>query len=178
MVFPLVCYLWSVFRDETQLTEYTEVCSMNKIKMNSFFSLFFFFFVLILSYFCVPVPWGSQKRKLLQAAAEVWKGVKNLSSWPLHPLSTSPCPPILLSQSVLLFRSPHLKGCCFMSEQICWTRQKHNQPQLLFHHWCFPFKFSFILKPGYLQVLKKALDGMTKFNLQKSVICSLACCRQ
>lgn len=113
MVFPLVCYLWSVFRDETQLTEYTEVCSMNKIKMNSFFSLFFFFFVLILSYFCVPVPWGSQKRKLLQAAAEVWKGVKNLSSWPLHPLSTSPCPPILLSQSVLLFRSPHLKGVLF-----------------------------------------------------------------
>lgn len=61
--------------------------------MNSFFSLF----VLIL---CFSVPWGSQKHKPLQAAVEVWKGVKNLSSCPL---SSSLCLPIFISGVFLPF---------------------------------------------------------------------------
>lgn len=61
------------------------------MRMHSFFffvSLFFVFILLL----CVPALWGSQKRRPLQAAAQVRKGV-NFSQ--LVPLLLSPLSPAI-----------------------------------------------------------------------------------
>lgn len=83
-----------------------EVCVMNKMRMHSFF--FLPFLCLFCRFFCVCVPalWGSQKRKPLQAAAQVWKGVKislSFCSVPFCPLPPCFAPPSRPSPPVCPF---------------------------------------------------------------------------
>lgn len=135
------------------------------VKINSFFSLFCF-----AHFVCVSVPWGSQKRRPLLAAAEVWKGVKNLSSCPLRSFVHFPLlfhfTYSVSQQSVFLYR---ILMVAYFSEMV-WVLS----------HWtlnlAFPFRITLLNDLEFVWLTLQISDKLIHSNIFESLqIIACAC---